>query len=80
MKLLGNLQMVNFNHKDLLGCDNCYWTGRLNEEDNTCPSCNEEVHDMTCQYNSTYHELEYLDKREIYYNWKKYREKRNEAK
>ena len=71
---------MNFNHVGLCGCENCYWMGRLPDDEHQCPSCGEHVFDTNTEYNSTHDELYYLSKYEVYLLYKEFKEKRNAAK
>jgi len=75
------VENMNLKTEGLLGCNKCYWMGRVANEDSVCPCCgNINLFDTSLRYNSTNHELETLDNYEIYLLHLKYKEKRNEQK
>jgi len=69
---------MNINTENMVGCDQCFWMGRVSEEQEQCPACDKtnSLYDANLRYNSTHHELIELTTYEVYlkyqYNKRRY--------
>ena len=72
---------MNIKTENMVHCQRCFWMGRVKEEQENCPACDNRYSlcDSNLRYNSTHHELIELTPYDVYHLYQ-YNKRRYDAK